>query len=44
MPEGYLFEEIGPDRKKGVGKKELEMWEGKIQESRPVGCPFIVSR
>lgn len=40
MPEGYRFDEIGPARKKGVGKEELEIWEKKIQKSRPVGCPF----
>ena len=40
MPEGYFFDEVGPERKKGVGQKELAAWEKKIEASRPVGCPF----
>ncbi|OBT64848.1 hypothetical protein VE03_06445 [Pseudogymnoascus sp. 23342-1-I1] len=41
-PQGYVMNEVGPDRKRGVGKEALEIWEEKIQHSRPSGCPFAM--
>lgn len=43
-PEGYEFDEVGPDRKRGVGKKEMEEFEQTIKAVRPSGCPFAMSR
>lgn len=39
-PEGYRIEEVGPRSLKGKGKKEMKVWEEKIREERPLGCPF----
>ena len=41
-PQGYVMSEVGPERKRGVGKEDLQMWEEKIQRSRPSGCPFAI--
>lgn len=43
-PEGYSFEEIGPDRKKGLGKNEMDVLEQKIKVARPLGCPFAITK
>jgi hypothetical protein len=43
-PEGYLFEELGPNRKRGIGKKEMDFFEPNIQRARPAGCPFAAGR
>lgn len=43
-PQGFLFEDIGPDAKKGKGKAEMEEWEMAIQEQRASGCPFSKAR
>lgn len=39
-PDGYKFEEVGPDANKGKGIEELKAWEEKIMKERPAGCPF----
>jgi hypothetical protein len=39
-PEGFLFEDIGPDAKKGKGKVEMEEWKAKLEKQRTSGCPF----
>lgn len=41
-PEGYRFDEVGPDRRRGMGKNEMEEFEKKIKEVRHMGCPFAV--
>ncbi|KAI1100507.1 hypothetical protein F4804DRAFT_318722 [Jackrogersella minutella] len=40
MPEGYLFSEIGPQNRMGLGIKEAEVDAEKIRNSRWSGCPF----
>jgi hypothetical protein len=39
-PEGYDFEDVGPDRKRGAGKKEMQGFEERIRAARSAGCPF----
>ncbi|KAM3065133.1 hypothetical protein ACMFMG_006106 [Clarireedia jacksonii] len=44
MPEGYLLEEVGPERRKGKGLEEMREWEGKLEREGRMGCPFLVGR
>lgn len=44
MPEGYLLEEVGPERRKGKGLEEMKEWEEKLGRERGMGCPFLVAR
>jgi hypothetical protein len=41
-PEGYTFLEVGPDRKRNEGQKEIEAMSQAVQQARPSGCPFFV--
>ncbi|KAK2608705.1 hypothetical protein QQS21_002694 [Conoideocrella luteorostrata] len=43
-PEGYLFADVGPEKKKPFGMEELKEWEYKVEKTMPLGCPFAVSR
>lgn len=40
MPQGYLFEEIGPRRVVGRGKETTDKFEENIRMVRKGGCPF----
>ncbi|KAG5918544.1 hypothetical protein E4U42_006813 [Claviceps africana] len=40
MPGGYRFEEVGPNNRRPFGKEKLEEWEGQVERTLPVGCPF----
>ena len=40
VPEGYLFEEIGPKGLAGKGLAAMQAWEDKMGRERPSGCPF----
>ncbi|PQE33795.1 dephospho- kinase protein [Rutstroemia sp. NJR-2017a WRK4] len=44
MPEGYLLEEVGPERRKGKGLEEMREWEGRLERERGGGCPFLGGR
>lgn len=44
IPQGYKFEEVGPDNVKNKGLGETAAWEQKISVERPVGCPFAFAR
>jgi hypothetical protein len=41
-PEGYLFEEIGPDILKGKGLPEMSVTEATLINARRGGCPFAL--
>jgi hypothetical protein len=43
-PDGYKFEEVGPDAEKAKGIPQLKAWEEKITKERPAGCPFAFTR
>ena len=43
-PEGYEIDEVGPDKKRGAGRKEMGEFEQKVKTARPNGCPFAISR
>lgn len=38
--QGFLFEDIGPETKKGKGKAAMAEWEAILKEQRTAGCPF----
>lgn len=40
MSQGFLFEDIGPEAKRGKGKAEMAEWEAILKEQRTSGCPF----
>lgn len=40
--EGYRFDEVGPEKRKGAGRKEMDEFEEKIKTIRRMGCPFAV--
>jgi hypothetical protein len=42
VPEGYLFEEIGPTALRGKGLKEMELTDAKLKDARRSGCPFTL--
>lgn len=44
LPEGYLFEEIGPKGMKNRGLEETRAMEERLMEERPSGCPFAFKR
>jgi hypothetical protein len=44
IPEGYVFEEVGPKNMKNKGLEEMKAFEKKLAEERPLGCPFAVRR
>ncbi|KAK9371924.1 uncharacterized protein V1513DRAFT_453982 [Lipomyces chichibuensis] len=44
IPQGYLFEEVGPNIMKNKGQEETIAWEEKLRVKRPVGCPFAYVR
>lgn len=44
IPEGYTFEEIGPKNMKNKGLEEMKAWQEKLENERPTGCPFSMSR
>ncbi|KAH8808385.1 hypothetical protein F5884DRAFT_673284 [Xylogone sp. PMI_703] len=44
IPQGYKFEEVGPEFLKNKGTKETEAFEEKIRMERPAGCPFAIMR
>ncbi|KAK9327259.1 hypothetical protein V1520DRAFT_299690 [Lipomyces starkeyi] len=44
IPQGYLFEEVGPNIMKNKGLEETRAWEEKLRVERPVGCPFACAR
>lgn len=39
-PEGYLFEEVGPQRKVGKGVEEMKGLKERVVGARGSGCPF----
>ena len=39
-PEGYIFEDVGPDTLKGKGLGEMKETETSLAEARRGGCPF----
>lgn len=41
-PKGYRFDEVGPEKRRGVGRKEMDEFEEKIKSVRHMGCPFAV--
>ncbi len=43
IPQGYLFEELGPKAVHSMGKVEMDAWEEKLGMERPAGCPFAVA-
>jgi hypothetical protein len=44
IPQGYSFEEIGPQSVHSKGKAEMDAWEEKLSVERPAGCPFAFTR
>jgi hypothetical protein len=40
MPNGFLFEDIGPMSKMGKGKDITTEWEDRLKKERTGGCPF----
>jgi hypothetical protein len=44
VPEGYVFEEVGPKNMKNRGLEEMKAWEERLNAERPLGCPFALSR
>ncbi|KAK9428982.1 hypothetical protein V1505DRAFT_375469 [Lipomyces doorenjongii] len=44
IPQGWVFEELGPDIMKNKGLEETRAWEEKLRVERPVGCPFTFAR
>ena len=44
LPEGYVFQEVGPNGLRNKGAKEVEAWEEKLRAERPAGCPFAFSK
>ena len=40
MPQGFLFEDIGPAALMGKHKAEMAGWEERLKQERPSGCPF----
>lgn len=40
-PEGYLFEEVGPNALRGQGLKEMSATETRLSDARRGGCPFV---
>jgi hypothetical protein len=44
IPQGYSFEEIGPEAVRSKGKAEMDAWEEKLSVERPAGCPFAFAR
>ncbi|KAG4428732.1 hypothetical protein IFR05_015782 [Cadophora sp. M221] len=44
LPEGYKFEEVGPNIMKNRGLDETRAWEEKLMAERPAGCPFAFVR
>ncbi|KAM0126418.1 hypothetical protein ACHAO1_010059 [Botrytis cinerea] len=44
LTEGYKFEDVGPDRRRGEGGKEMRDTEEKLEKERTPGCPFAFGR
>lgn len=44
IPEGYKFEEVGPEGMKNKGLDEIKLGEEKLKVARPAGCPFAFAR
>ncbi|KAF7895860.1 hypothetical protein EAF00_005875 [Botryotinia globosa] len=42
--EGYSFEEVGPDRRRGEGRDEMRDTEEKLERERTPGCPFAFGK
>jgi hypothetical protein len=42
FPEGYTMVEVGPDKKRGQGERELLELSQRVRQARPSGCPFSV--
>ncbi|KAH8881709.1 hypothetical protein GQ53DRAFT_754156 [Thozetella sp. PMI_491] len=42
LPQGYLFEEVGPEAQFGKGKDAMQNWHDKMKAERPSGCPFAL--
>jgi hypothetical protein len=40
IPQGFLFEDIGPAAAMGKNKAEMAAWEQRLKKERPSGCPF----
>lgn len=40
MPQGFLFEDIGPAAEMGKKTEEMRIWEDRLKKERPSGCPF----
>ncbi len=40
MPEGFLFEDLGPLERMGKGRDKTEAEEARLKRERPSGCPF----
>jgi hypothetical protein len=40
LPQGFLFEDIGPAPTMGKGKAEMAHWEQRLKKERPSSCPF----
>jgi hypothetical protein len=39
IPQGYVFEEVGPEYMKNKGLEEMKAGEEKLRAERPAGCP-----
>lgn len=39
-PQGYVFEEVGPNKLAGKGKDKTDEWEQRLKVQRTPGCPF----
>jgi hypothetical protein len=39
---GYRFDEVGPEKTRGVGRKETDEFEERIKSIRDMGCPLAV--
>lgn len=44
IPQGYHFDEVGPNAVHSKGCAETKAWEEKLSVERPAGCPFAFQR
>jgi hypothetical protein len=40
LPQGFLWEDIGPTARMGKGKEQMAEWEKHLKSARNSGCPF----
>jgi hypothetical protein len=41
-PEGYAFDDVGPDALRGKGVEEMRVTEARLSAARRGGCPFAL--